>query len=110
MIKGMTIILVEQTANGVDEFNRPKYTETEVSVENVLVGLPETSGITASNDLTGKKGSYVLGIPKGDTHEWKDRKVKFFGRTWKTFGYPIEGIETNIPLSWHKKVMVEAYE
>ena len=53
---------------------------------------------------------YTLGIPKGDQNEWKDREVRFFGRKWRTIGFPLEGIEAMIPLDWNKKVMVEAYE
>ena len=43
-------------------------------------------------------------------HDWTDTKVEFFGKTWKTVGEPVEGIEENIPLRWNKKVVVERYE
>lgn len=110
MIKGMTVILVDKVKTGTDALNRPVYEEVEIPVENVLVGQPSTDDITSTLDLTGKKAVYTLGIPKGDTHNWKDRKVRFFGRDWKTFGIPMQGIEANIPLSWGMNVMVEAYE
>lgn len=110
MIKGITVILCEQTQTGADAFNRPIYTETEVEVENVLVAPSSTDDITTSIDLTGKKAVYTLAIPKGDTHDWENKKIKFFGKTWHSFAFTIEGIEDNIPLSWNKKVMVERYE
>lgn len=66
------------------------------TVSNVLVGEPTSDG----------KG-FTLGIPKGDTHTWYDRKIGFFGRVFRTVGYPEEGIEANIPLCWHKKVHVQ---
>ena len=110
MIKGITVILCEQTQTGADAFNRPIYTETEVEVENVLVAPSSTDDITTSIDLTGKKAVYTLAIPKNDEHEWENKKIKFFGRTWFSFGFTIEGIEENIPLLWNKKVMVERYE
>ena len=110
MIKGMTVVLVEVTQSGADDFGRPIYTETEVSVPDVLVGQPSTDDITTSVDLTGKRAAYILGIPKGDTHVWEDRKIRFFGKTWRSFGFTLEGIEENIPGKWHKKVMVELYE
>nr|DAG69097.1 MAG TPA: Minor capsid protein [Caudoviricetes sp.] len=110
MIKGITVILCEQTQTGIDAFNRPIYTETEVEVENVLVAPSSTDDITTSIDLAGKKAVYTLAIPKGDEHEWENKKIKFFGHTWKSFGFTIQGIEENIPLSWNKKVMVERYE
>ena len=61
-------------------------------------------------NITGKKLVYTLAIPKGDTHDWKDRKVEFFGKKFRTFGEPIEGIEDMMPLRWNKKVQVERYE
>lgn len=107
MIKGITIILCEQIENGVDGFNRPTYTETEVEVYNVLVGQPTETEILDTLNLTGRKAVYTLGIPKGDTHDWTDKKVKFFGQTFKTIGMAVEGIENMMPLSWNKKVRVE---
>ena len=109
MIKGMTIILVNETQDGVDPFKRPIYKEEEEEIENVLVVPALADDIVTSQDLFGKKAVYTLGIPKGDAHDWEDRKVKFFGKEWRTFGFPIEGIDENIPLEWNKKVMVERY-
>ena len=109
-IKGITVILCEQTQTGTDAFNRPIYTETEIEVENVLVAPSSTDDIVTSQDLAGKKAVYTLAIPKDDVHEWENKKIIFFGKTWQSFGFTIEGIEENIPLSWNKKVMVERYE
>lgn len=64
------------------------------TVENVLIGEP-----SAAETL-----SYTLGIPKGDTHDWTDKKVFFFGRFFRTIGLPEQGIEENIPLCWNKKI------
>ena len=110
MIKGITVILCEKALIGMDPFNQPIYEETEVEVNNVLVSPSTTEDITTSTDLVGKKAVYTLAIPKGDTHEWENSIVKFFGHSWKTFGFTIQGIEENIPLSWNKKVMVERYD
>lgn len=109
MIKGIPVIIHVKQKTGVDGFKRPIYTDSKETVENVLVSPSSADDIITSQDLYGKKAVYILGIPKGDNHIWEDCKVEFFGRTWKTFGFPIEGIEENIPLDWNKKVMVEAY-
>lgn len=75
------------------------------TISDVLIG--EKTG-SAPNELTdGRLLGYTLAIPKGDTHEWSDRFVGFFGYTFRTIGYPEQGIEENIPLRWHKKVRVE---
>lgn len=109
MIKGITVILLSKTQIGTDPFNRPVYDYQEESVDNVLVAPTTSDDIATSQDLTGKKAVYTLAIPKGDTHNWSDATVRFFGQEWHTLGYPTEGIEGNIPLDWNKKVMVERY-
>lgn len=75
------------------------YGTTNETISNVLIGEPA---------LNGK--SYTLGIPKGDTHTWTDRKIGFFDRVFRSIGLPEQGIEANIPLFWHKKVKVELAE
>ena len=107
MITGITIKLYTQAETGKDDFNRPTYTETSVDVYNVLVGQPTEEEILSTMNLTGRRVIYVLGIPKGDTHDWIDKTVEFWGQKFKTIGAPIQGIEEMIPLSWNKKVRVE---
>lgn len=107
---GIPITLYERTANGKDDFGRPAYTETAVTVNNVLVGEPSTEAIADELTISGKHLAYTLAIPKGDTHIWTDSKVVFFGKTFKTFGEVTEGIESLIPLAWNKKIKVEIYE
>lgn len=109
-MKGITVTLWERTQTGTDAFNDPVYALTSTTVDNVLVGQPTTDEVTSSTDLYGKKIEYMLGIPKGDTHDWTDTAVEFFGRTYRTFGDVIEGIEANVPTPWHKKVRVCRYE
>lgn len=110
MIKGIQVILYDKVQTGEDPYHRPVYEEIPVTVENVLVAPASSDDVVTSLNLTGKKAVYSLGIPKGDTHIWEDKKVSFFGRMWRVFGIPTEGIEENTPLDWNKKVMVERYE
>lgn len=109
MLKGIKILLYEKEQTGVDGFNRPVYTENPVEVENVLVAPASAEDVTDRTNLSGKKAVYTLAIPKGDTHEWEDRTVEFFGHKWKTSGPVQEGIEDLIPMGWNKKVMAERY-
>ena len=114
-IKGTSVTLFSITQIGVDGFGVPIYEEEQEIVENVLVGEPTTDDIASSADLYGRKIAYMLGIPKGDNHNWENRKIQWvdaYGRTItvKSFGIPITGIEENIPMQWHMKVRVEAYE
>lgn len=109
LIKGITVTLYEQTETGVDEFNRETFVENPVLVDNVLIGEPATQDIINEINMSGKKLAYTLAIPKGDTHDWTDKKVSFFGSMFRTIGEPMQGIEENIPLDWNKKVKVERY-
>lgn len=109
-IKGIEVTLYEQTNTGeTDPFGKPIVTETAVTVDNVLVYPASTQEILDTVNLYGKKAVYTLAIPKGDTHDWENSKVSFFGEYWQTFGFATEGIEDNIPLSWNKKISVERY-
>lgn len=105
-MRGVAVVLYERVQTGMDAFNDPVYALTPVTVENVLVGQPTTDEITSSIDLYGKKIEYMLGIPKGDTHDWENTTVEIFGQIFQTFGAIIQGIEENIPTPWHKKVRV----
>lgn len=106
---GITITLYKRTQISTDDFGAPVYTETEVSVDNVLVGEPSTEEIANDIQLFGKKLAYTLAIPKGDTNTWTDVEVGFFGERFRTYGEPTQGIEHLIPLSWNKKVKVARY-
>lgn len=109
MIKGVPVTLYEMVEVGKDPFNTPIYEEVPVVVENVLIQPVTTMDLDNTVNLFGKKAIYTLGIPKSDTHDWIEKKVRFFGADWKTVGYPIEGIEAMIPLEWNKKITVERY-
>ena len=109
-MRGVTIILYDKVQTGVDAFNRPVYEDVATTVDNVLIGEPTTEDVINELNLTGKHLAYTLAIPKGDAHEWNDRKVEFFGEVFHTYGEPTQGIEHLIPLAWNKKVKVERYE
>lgn len=110
MIKGTTVTLVNEVANGVDGFNNPIYEEIKTEVNDVLVAPSTSEEVLDATNLYGKKAIYTIAIPKGDTHIWENQKVIFFGKSWRVFGTAQEGIEENIPLRWNAKYMVERYE
>lgn len=112
MLHGWAVTLYQKAQTGVDPFNNPVYDyfASSVTVDNVLIGEPTPEERTNELNLTGKMIAYTLGIPKGDAHEWEDQIVEFFGKRFHTYGMTVEGIESNIPLYWHKKVKCERYE
>lgn len=110
-MRGMTITLYDRVVTGKDAFNKPTYSEIPVSVDNVLIAPSSVVEVLDPNNLNGRRGDYVMAIPKGDTHEWTSgKKVSFLGKDWRIIDMPEEGIEWLIPLSWNKKVRVERYE
>ena len=112
MIKGITVQLVVKTANGTDALNHTVYKTETVDVKDVLVGQPSQEEITNTLSLYGKQAKYTLAIPKGDENTWVDTEVILpapFSGKFKTIGFPIAGIEANIPLRWNKKVLIEQY-
>lgn len=114
-MRGITVTLYEEAVTGQDPFGVDIIEETPVEVKNVLIGEPSTDDITSSTQLYGGHViRYMMGIPKGDQHNWEDRKVSWtdaYGteHTVRTFGAPITGIEANIPTPWHMKVRCEDF-
>lgn len=109
-IHGITVRLWSKTQTGTDSLNEPVYEWNYEDVENVLVGQPTSSERLETLNLTGRMIQYVLGIPKGDTHDWENQIVEFFGHKFRTFDIPEQGIDDLVPTQWHLKVKVERYE
>ncbi|MBO4863850.1 MAG: hypothetical protein J5517_05770 [Eubacterium sp.] len=108
-MKGMTVQLAVKTLTGTDAFGAPIYSEELVNIDDVLVGQPSSNDVITTLELTGKRIAYTLGIPKGDTHNWVDTDVIFFGERFRTIGIPMTGIQENIPLRWGSNIQVERY-
>lgn len=109
-LKGITIKLISKEKTGKDGFGHATYEDVEYLIEDVLVAPENTSEVSVETNVNASKTIYNLAIPKGDSHNWKNADVEFFGKRWHVIGLPIEGIEEMIPLRWNKKVTVELYE
>lgn len=108
-MKGMTVQLVKKTSSTTDPFGMPIESEELIDVHDCLVGQPSTDDIAATMEMYGKQIAYVVGVPKGDTNDWVDTDVIIWGERFRTIGYPMTGIQENIPLRWGKNVKVERY-
>lgn len=109
-IQGIDVILYTTEEIGRDEFDAPIYDEVPIIVKNVLPIQPSTDEATNEMNLTGKRASYVLCIPKGDKNDWEDKEVEFFDERFRTIGHVTQYIEKLVPGDWNKKIMVERYE
>ena len=110
MIKGITVTILDRVQTGEDRFKSPVYEDQEIPVANVLVTPTSAEEIVSELQLYGKRSVYTLCIPKGDVHQWEDRRISFFGQTFRAFGPVTEYIENLVPGPWNKKVKVERIE
>lgn len=103
MIRGITVKLLQLSRSS----GSPVW--TPVDVPNVLVApvLEVDNQVAMLPD--GHRAVYHLAIPKSDGHRWEGQLVQFFGSTWSVIGIPTEGIDSQIPGPWNKKVTVELY-
>ena len=106
----ITVTLYDKKQTGTDPLGAPIYEDTPSEISGVLVAPVSSEDALQDTNLYGITTVYELAIPKGDSHDWKHKKVSFFGSDWWTVGEPIEGIEENIPLRWNRKVKVTHYE
>lgn len=115
MLRGLPVILYDKRQTGTDELNRPMYEETQTYVDNVLIGQPSDDEVVQTQNLTGKRIVYTLGIPKGDTNEWEDKKIELIPPfpcpgVYHSIGPVTAGIEELVPGPWNKKVKIERYD
>lgn len=108
-IHGISVILYDKIRIQSDPFGNDIFEEVEITVDNVLVGQPSAEDVINEMNLSGKRLEYTLGIPKGDTHDWENKRIRFWGQDFVSFGSVIQGIEDMIPLAWNKKVKVEKF-
>ena len=110
LIKGVPVTIINIKDGAEDPFGRPAKEEVREVVPNVLISPMSSEDVVNEQNLSGKHAIYQLAIPKGDSHDWENAIVEFFGHRWRVIGFPEEGIETLIPLEWNRKVKVERYE
>lgn len=106
-MRGITVTIHPKALDDYNTIGEAVFEYDEpIEVDNVLVAPASAEEILEADNLYGKKAVYTLGIPKGDTNDWQDQWVSFFGLDWQTFGIPLEGIDALVPTAWNKKVTV----
>ena len=109
-MKGVTVTLKKKTQTGTDALGQPTYSETNVEVNDVLIGEPNTEDIQNALTMYGKRIAYTLAIPKGDTNAWYKAQVILpspWSETFNVIGDVTETIDANTPTRWNRKVQLE---
>lgn len=109
-MRGVTVILKEKTQTGTDALGQPVYEISDVPIEDVLIGRPEATDVQNALTLYGKRISYSLSIPKGDTHVWYKSQVELpapWNATFNVIGDAVETIDANTPTRWNRIVLLE---
>lgn len=109
-MRGVTVILKEKTNIGTDALGQDIFSTKDVSINDVLVGRPESTEIQNALTLYGKQIAYTLSIPKGDTHVWYKSQVVLpapWSATFNVIGDAVETIEANTPTRWNRVVQLE---
>lgn len=110
-MRGITVTIHPKKVSTPNSIGEAGFTYgPDIAVDNVLVAPSTAQEILDADNLYGKKAVYTLAIPKGDTNDWQDQWVTFFGLDWQTFGIPLEGIDELVPTAWNKKVTVMRHE
>ena len=70
LIEGIPVILYERTQTGEDAFHAPVYTETPVTVENVLITPVDNAAVVTDLQLTGRCASRKATLTAGSAAPW----------------------------------------
>lgn len=109
-MRGVAVTLKQKTQTGTDALGQPIYTTTNVVINDVLVGKPESSDVENALTMYGKRIAYTLAIPKGDTHVWYKSQVILpapWSNTFNVIGDVVETIDANTPTRWNRIVQLE---
>lgn len=107
-IIGESISVKVNTQTDTDSFGMPVYTESWLTIDNVLVCEPSSSDIENALTEYGARIKYTICLPKGDDNDWHDTEVILPNRgVFHTVGDVIEYTEDNLPLDWNRKVHLE---
>jgi hypothetical protein len=111
MLNRTTVTLYNKVEGAVDEFNRPVETDSNpITVSGCVVGQPTSDDVTNEMNLSGKRISYWIFIPNGDTHTWENSYVVIGSRKYSTIGIPVESFADMKMIPCNRKIAVEVYE
>lgn len=111
-IRGIPIILYEETVTGQDDFGRDIVETVATEIPNVVIGQPSSEDVLTEVNISGKQIVYNLALPADDNHDWVNKVVEFYGHKWRTIGIPDQFMDgfMGATFPWNKRIRVEAYE
>lgn len=106
LLKGETVLVQTRTKTGVDAFNSPIYTTSEVSVANVLVSPSTPADNISAMHPEGVRVKYMLHFPKSYTGNLQGLKIRVRGSLYDVIGSPDHYTLENTPGEWWLPVEV----
>lgn len=109
-MQGVEVTVVTRTAGAEDRFGNATYTETQSTVDDVLVSPGSTAELDASRP-EGVSVAYSLHFPKTFAGSLEGCDVILpapWAGTYRVIGDPRPYIGANTPTRWHMPVEVEA--
>ena len=106
MIHGENITVIRRTQSGVDAHNKAIYTETQETIENVLVGIQTAREQGADEYENTPIIGYKLYIPKTYTASLFNCEILVRGERFKVVGDPKGYAPCNIYGEWNRSVVV----
>jgi hypothetical protein len=112
MLKGETVTLYRRTASGTDALGVVVDTTEPVTVDNVLIAAETGEAVLTDSTMRGTRTVCTLYLPRGDSLDWQNSEVEFWGMRWKTFGAAVYYPSQLVPAAsdWDHTVQVERYE
>lgn len=109
MFRGEDVVIYTRTPSGqVDDFNQPIYTETSLTVSNVLVAPGPRTDLEGSLRPDGDRVVYTLHFPKTYKGSLRDTQIEVRGQRFSVIGDPKPYTLSNTPTFWYMPVEVEA--
>lgn len=109
-MRGENVTVITATPTGVDEFNNPTHTRTELTVTDVLVAPTTTNDLTGSTRPDGKTTTLTLHFPKTFTGRLAGALVRVRGVEYRVVGNPVAYQTANTPTRWNRPVELEEVE
>lgn len=107
-MKGITLTFAKRSITGVDALNNPTTTETEVIVDDCLIGpISEPLSAREHQAVQQNRAQVRIHLPKTFTGDVSDSIVEWSGKQFRVDSDGVEFMAENTPTRWNKYFRAE---